>query len=270
MAPASERGPGGVTRWVRFESVDGGTGFGTLQDGRIELHEGDLFHGPSGTGKTMAADSVRLLSPCVPGKIVALWNNFRALAAKIEKPIPAYPLYFIKSGGSVVGDGEPIRRPPRYAGKIVFEGELGIVIGRRCSNATLQEAEACIFGYTCVDDVTAIELLNADPDFAQWTRAKSCDTFGPLGPCIATGLDLAAERVVTTVDGVERQNYPLSDMVFAPRELVSLVSSDMTLHPGDVIACGTSLGVGSIKDGATVSVAIGGIGTLSNRLLPAG
>jgi 2-keto-4-pentenoate hydratase/2-oxohepta-3-ene-1,7-dioic acid hydratase in catechol pathway len=260
-----------MTRWVQFENADGSTGFGTLQeDGLIAEYRGDMFHGPSGTGKTMAAQSVRLLSPCRPGKIVALWNNFRALAAKIEKPIPAYPLYFIKAGGCVVGDGAEIRRPARYAGKIVFEGELGIVIGRRCSNVALDEAAACIFGYTCVNDLTAIELLNADPDFVQWTRAKSFDTFGPLGPCIATGLDLTAARVVTTVDGVERQNYPLSDMVFSPQELVSRISGDMTLYPGDVIACGTSLGVGTLKDGASVSVTIGGIGSLVNRLLPSG
>lgn len=257
-----------MTRWVRFEKAGGSAGFGTLQDGSIAEHRGDMFDRPEPTGVRVDAASVRLLSPCLPGKILALWNNFHALAARLGKPIPAYPLYFIKPGSCVIGDGEPIRRPPRYAGKIVFEGELGIVIGRRCANVTVEQAASFIFGYTCVHDVTAAELLNADPDFTQWTRAKSCDTFGPIGPSIVTDLDPASERVVTTVDGVERQNYPLSDMVFSPVQIVSLISGDMTLHPGDVIACGTSLGVGSIKDGATVQVTIGAVGTLGNRLLP--
>jgi len=256
-----------MTHWVRYERADGTIGFGTLDAGRIAEFTGAFFSGPSGTGKTMAAEEVRLLSPCLPGKIIALFNNFHALAAKLGKPVPAYPLYFIKPAQCVAGPDAPIRRPARYGGKIVFEGELGIVIGRTCSNVSLEEAAHCVFGFTCVNDVTAVELLDADPDFAQWTRAKSFDTFGLLGPVIASALDLSTARVVTRLDGVERQNYPLSDMVFAPAQLVSLISGDMTLQAGDVIACGTSLGVGSIKDGSTVQVSIDGIGTLSNRLL---
>jgi 2-keto-4-pentenoate hydratase/2-oxohepta-3-ene-1,7-dioic acid hydratase in catechol pathway len=117
-----------------------------------------------------------------------------------------------------------------------------------------------------VNDVTAAEVLNETPDFAQWCRSKGYDTFGCLGPVITTDLDWAQARVITTMDGVERQNYPLSDMILPPAELVSLVSHDMTLLPGDVIACGTSIGVGSIKDGATVTIRIDGIGSLTNRL----
>ncbi len=131
-----------------------------------------------------------------------------------------------------------------------------------------RDAEGFIFGYTCVNDVTAAEVLNETPDFAQWCRSKGYDTFGCLGPVIATDLDWAQARVITTIDGVERQNYPLSDMIMSPAELVSRVSHDMTLLPGDVIACGTSVGIGSIKDGATVVVRIDGIGSLSNRLAP--
>jgi 2-keto-4-pentenoate hydratase/2-oxohepta-3-ene-1,7-dioic acid hydratase in catechol pathway len=141
------------------------------------------------------------------------------------------------------------------------------VIGRRCSSVSVEEAEAAIFGYTCVNDVTAGELLQEDPNFPQWCRAKGFDTFGCLGPTIATGFDWRAARVITTLDGVERQNYPIDDMIFTPAEQVSLISHDMTLEPGDVIACGTSLGIGSIKDGAEVCVSIEGIGTLVNRLL---
>jgi 2-keto-4-pentenoate hydratase/2-oxohepta-3-ene-1,7-dioic acid hydratase in catechol pathway len=142
------------------------------------------------------------------------------------------------------------------------------VIGRQCKEASPRDAGAHIFGYTCVNDVTAAEVLNENADFAQWCRSKSYDTFGCLGPVIAAGLDWAALRVVTRLEGVERQNYPLSDMIMPPEELVSRISHDMTLLPGDVIACGTSVGVGSIKDGCTVEVDIEGIGTLVNTLSP--
>ena len=255
-----------VIHWVRFAWADGREGFGMLERGRIVECRGDMFSGASGTGRTMAADSVQLLSPCRPSKLVALWNNFHALAAKLGKAAPSHPLYLLKPASSVAGPADPIRRPPRYGGKIAFEGELGIVIGRTCANVSPEQAAGCIFGYTCVNDVTAADVLNETPDFAQWCRAKGFDTFGLLGPCIATELDLASARVTTTVDGTERQNYPLSDMIFAPVELVSRISGDMTLLPGDVIACGTSLGVGSIKEGATVAVSIDGIGTLTNTL----
>ena len=174
----------------------------------------------------------------------------------------------LKPGTSVIGPDEPIRRPRSYTGKIAYEGELGIVIGRRCKDVAASEAQSFIFGYTCVNDVTAAELLNENPDFAQWCRSKGCDTFGCLGPVITTDLDWPHARVVTKVDGAERQNYPLSDMIMPPAELVSRLSHDMTLLPGDVIACGTSVGVGSIKDGATVEVRIDGIGSLVNALTP--
>ena len=154
-------------------------------------------------------------------------------------------------------------------GKIAYEGELGIVIGRAVQGlCPATKRERFIFGYTCVNDVTAAGVLNENPDFAQWCRSKGYDTFGCLGPVIATELDWSRARVDHPVDGVERQNYPLSDMIMPPAELVSRISHDMTLLPGDVIACGTSVGVGSIKDGATVEVRIEGIGSLVNALRP--
>jgi 2-keto-4-pentenoate hydratase/2-oxohepta-3-ene-1,7-dioic acid hydratase in catechol pathway len=178
-------------------------------------------------------------------------------------------LYLIKPGTSVIGTQQPIQRPLDYSGKIAFEGELGIVIARSCHNVPVSDSSGYIFGYTCVNDVTAVGVMNENPDFVQWCRAKGYDTFGCLGPAIATELDWRSASVVTHLDGVERQRYPLSDMIFSPAELVSRISLDMTLLPGDVIACGTSLGVGSIADGATVEVTIDGIGTLANSLGPA-
>ncbi|HEY3180046.1 MAG TPA: fumarylacetoacetate hydrolase family protein [Casimicrobiaceae bacterium] len=252
--------------WVRFKNANGRTSFGALDGERIVEHVGDMFASPEPTGATFARSDVSLLAPCTPSKIVALWNNFHALGAKLGKKPPTHPLFLIKPASSLAGPDDAIQRPAHYEGRIAFEGELGIVIGRECRDVSSREAASCIAGYTCVNDVTAIDLMNENADFVQWCRAKACDTFGCVGPTIVTHFDWHSAHLVTRVDGVERQNYPLSDMIFSPDEQVSLVSRDMTLVPGDVIACGTSLGVGSIKDGATVEIAIDGIGTLSNWL----
>ncbi len=249
-----------MTLWVRYQG-----GFGTLADGQVVPHAGDMFGVSAPSGAALALDTLDLLAPVAPGKFIALWNNFHALAAKLGQAAPQTPLYLLKASSSVLAPGGIIRPPPSYAGKTAYEGELGIVIGRRCSRADEAEAAGAIFGYTCVNDVTALDLLQEDPSFAQWTRAKSCDTFGPVGPAIATGLDPQTLIVRTLLNGRERQNYPISDMILPPARIVSLLSREMTLMPGDLIACGTSLGVLPLRPGAEVSVVIDGIGTLSNR-----
>jgi 2-keto-4-pentenoate hydratase/2-oxohepta-3-ene-1,7-dioic acid hydratase in catechol pathway len=253
-------------RWARFRTDDGRIGFGIYTDTQIIEYDGGMFESPRATGVTHECSAVTLMTPCAPTKIVALWNNFRALAAKLGKEPPNHPMFLIKPATSVIGPGEVIRRPTGYVGKIAYEGELGVVIGRRCKDVTVDQARDFIFGYTCVNDVTATDVLNETVDFAQWCRSKGYDSFGVLGPVIATDLDWSEARVVTTLAGTERQNYLLSDIIMSPAELVSRISHDMTLLPGDVIACGTSLGVGSIKDGAEVEVNIPGIGSLINVL----
>lgn len=256
--------------WVRF-AFAGRERFGTLVGEAIALHSGDMFAGARPTGERVPLDEVTLLAPSAPSKIIALWNNFHALAAKLSNPAPAEPLYLIKAPSSVAEPGARIARPPSYAGKVVYEGELGIVIGRRCSEVTPQEASEFIFGYTCVNDITALDLIAADPTFAQWVRAKSFDGFGPFGPVIATGLDPRELTVRTLLNGQERQNYPVADMIFQPHELVSRLSHDMTLLPGDLICCGTSLGVGTMKEPVNaVEVAIDGIGRLMNAFVQPG
>ena len=256
-----------MAHWVRFEA-DGQIGFGTLLGDTIAEHEGDMFDEATGarpTSRSMALSEVRQLTPTVPSKMIALWNNFHALAAKLRLPEPAEPLYFLKANNSFLAAGETIRRPRAYAGKVVYEGELGIVIGKQCKDVPEAEIAPYIFGYTCVNDVTAAELIGKDPTFAQWVRAKSFDTFGVFGPAVATGLDPMALSLRTVLNGQERQNYPLADMIFPPARLISLLSHDMTLYPGDVIAVGTSLGVGSMKEPRnTIEVSIEGVGTLSN------
>jgi 2-keto-4-pentenoate hydratase/2-oxohepta-3-ene-1,7-dioic acid hydratase in catechol pathway len=131
------------------------------------------------------------------------------------------------------------------------------------------EAADYIFGYTCINDVTAKNILKRDPSFPQWTRAKGFDTFGVFGPCIATGLDVDTLVVQSWLDGELLQNYPVTDMVFRPHKLVSMISQDMTLYPGDVIACGTGLNATAMEDGQTIEVSIDGIGVLSNKMTPA-
>lgn len=248
-----------MTAWVRFEG-----GFGTLADDHVVPHDGDMFGASTPAGAKRALAELTLLAPVVPGKFICLWNNFHALAAKLRQAIPQSPLYLLKAASAILAPGGTICPPAGYTGKTVYEGELGIVIGRSCSGVDEAEAAASIFGFTCVNDVTALDLLHEDASFAQWTRAKSCDTFGPVGPAIVTGLDPAALVVRTLLNGRERQNYPVSDMILPPARIVSLLSREMTLQPGDLIACGTSLGVLPLRPGAEVSVVIDGIGALTN------
>ena len=250
--------------WVRFRNRDGAVQFGTLDGDTIAVFSGDMFAGPTPSGQRLPLAEAELLTPCTPGKFIALWNNYRALAEKLQQAIPPEPLYFLKAPSSYLAHGGSIRRPAGYEGKVIFEGELGIVIGQRISAASAEKAAAAIFGFTCINDVTALDTLSKDASFAQWTRAKGHDTFGVFGPGIATGLDAATLVVKTLMGGRERQNYPCADMVFAPAEIVRLISHDMTLEPGDVIACGTSLGVAPMKAGVEVSVVIEGVGTLTN------
>lgn len=262
-----------MASWARFEH-QGSHGFGRVEGlveetgALIAIHTGSMFEGAD-TGQTVAVADVRLLAPVLPGKIVALWNNFHELSAKLGTAVPTEPLYFLKATSSLLDPHGTIQVPLGYAGKVVFEGELGVVIGQTCRGISEAEAAHMIFGYTCVNDVTAQDILNSDPSFAQWARCKSFDTFGPCGPAVVTGLDPVQLRVRTVLNGQERQNYPVSDMILQPARIVSLLSREMTLYPGDMIACGTSVGVGSMRPGATVEVSINGIGTLRNQMAAA-
>ena len=256
-----------MTLWVRF-SQDGAPGFGTLEGAAIQPHEGDLFAASRPAGAALALADVTLLPPVRPGCFIGLWNNFNTAAAKQGNTIPEAPLYFLKSPGSIVGPEAPIRPPTGYTGRVIYEGELGIVIGRECTAVDEATAAAAIFGYTCVNDVTALDLLTADPSFPQWARAKGCDSFGPIGPAIATGLDWSALRVKVALNGRVRQDYPANDMILPPARIVSLISREMTLRPGDLIACGTSVGALPMRPGMLVEVTIEGIGTLRNIYAP--
>jgi 2-keto-4-pentenoate hydratase/2-oxohepta-3-ene-1,7-dioic acid hydratase in catechol pathway len=244
-------------KWGRAQKQDGRQITGVIAQ--------DMFHPRAGLGSETAAGDplllaeVTLLAPVVPGKFIGLWNNFKAAAEKGGMEHPAHPLYFFKADSSLAGPGADVVLP-EAAGRVVFEGELGIVIGKTCKEISPSEAEAAIFGYTCINDITSLDVLNADPSFPQWTRAKSFDGFGVVGPVIETEVNWRDLTIKTLVNGRERQSYEASDMILHPADIVSLLSQDMTLNPGDLIACGTSLGARPIKAGMAVEVVIEGIG----------
>jgi 2-keto-4-pentenoate hydratase/2-oxohepta-3-ene-1,7-dioic acid hydratase in catechol pathway len=253
-----------MAQWIAF-THNGKSGFGQIEGDRVVVYEGDIFAETRQTNTTLAIKDVVIDLPCRPGKLIALWNNYHAQATKQNLSIPAEPLYFIKATTSYAAHENIIPSPTAYTGRVVYEGELGIVIGRRCKGVSEEEAGKAIFGYTCINDITALDLIAKDASFPQWTRAKSFDGFGVIGPVIATGLDWSALNVRTLVNSRERQNYPCSDMIFSPEKIVHAISRDMTLEPGDVIACGTSLGVLPMKPGTIVEVHIEGIGNLRNQ-----
>jgi 2-keto-4-pentenoate hydratase/2-oxohepta-3-ene-1,7-dioic acid hydratase in catechol pathway len=256
-----------MAHWVRFNH-GGTTAVGTLEGDTIAVHSGTtLFEAGAATGDTVALADVELLAPTDPSKIIALWNNFHALAAKLAVAEPAEPLYLLKAVSSATSPNAVVKRPKSYDGRVVYEGELGIVIGKTATNVSEEDAAAHILGYTIVNDITAGDLIQKDPTFPQWARAKGFDGFGPFGPAVATDVDPATLTVRTVLNGQERQNYPIGDMIFPAARLVSLLSHDMTLNPGDLIACGTSVGVGVMKEKVnTVEIIIDGIGTLTNTV----
>ena len=250
-------------QWMRFD-YQGAMGFGVLEGEQVRCFQGDMFGAAVATQDTLNVAAVQWLPPCRPGKVIGLWNNFRAAAEKNGWAQPTEPLYFLKSPGSLAAHLAPIAVPASYGGRVAYEGELVVVIGKTARAVGVRDAAAHIFGYSCGNDLTALELLHSDASFAQWTRAKSFDGFAAFGPVIETDFDPATAQLRTLVGGRERQNYALSDMFFSPLEMVSRISHDMTLEPGDLIYCGTSLGVLPMKAGTRVEVVIDGIGTLSN------
>lgn len=253
-----------MSKWARFRTGDK-VAFGQVEADQIAIYEGDMFANPAATGVTVALADVELMTPCEPSKMVAMVNNFHALLGKLEMETPEEPLYFFKANSSFWPVDKPIRRPKAYAGRIIFEGELGLVIGKECRDVSEAEALDYLFGVTCINDVTSFEILHRDPSFQQWTRCKAADTFGVMGPVITTGLNPDELVVKATLNGdSERQNYPISDMVFNTAKLISKISEDMTLLPGDVIACGTSVGVGALRDGNEIKIEIEGVGALVN------
>ena len=255
-----------MSNWIKF-THNNSESFGIISGNEVMIYEGDMFDSPHKTEKKLDIRDVVLINPCSPTKMIALWNNYQSLADDKGLSKPKNPLYLNKAISSIIEQGENIIRPKSYEESIFFEGELGIVIGKKCKDVSVDEASRYIFGYTCINDVTAMDLVKQDPSFDQWTRSKSYDTFGIFGPCIACGIDPMSLKVTTTVDGLVKQDYKTSDMFFNVSEIVSFLSHDMTLNPGDIIACGTNSGLGPMKSGQIVAVSISSIGEVTNKLI---
>jgi 2-keto-4-pentenoate hydratase/2-oxohepta-3-ene-1,7-dioic acid hydratase in catechol pathway len=213
-----------------------------------------------GSRSSRLAD-VRLLAPVEPSKIVCIGRNYAAHAAELGNDVPKEPLMFLKPPSSLIGPEEPIVLT-KYSQRVDHEGELALVIGRRCSHlCDTDDALSFVAGYTCLNDVTARDLQKSD---VQFTRAKGFDAFCPVGPHIETALDPANVLVETHVNGTRRQSGATSLMIFSPAFLVRWISRMMTLMPGDVIATGTPAGVGPLVAGDQVEVSVAGIGVLRN------
>ena len=245
--------------WGRIKTADGQVLTGVIADDM--LHPRTALGSDEDSGPAVSLEGATILPPCLPGKFIGLWNNFHAAATQNGLTPPTHPLFFLKPLSSLAGPGSTVMLPPDI-GRVIYEGELGIVIGQTCKNVSIEEAHSAILGYTCVNDITALEVLTADPSFPQWTRAKGFDGFGVIGPVIQTDVDWQGLTIKTFVNDRERQSYPASDMIMPPAVIISNLSQDMTLNPGDVIACGTSVGARPIRAGQNVTVSIDGIGDL--------
>ena len=209
-------------------------------------------------------EQVTLLAPVVPSKVVCVGRNYREHAAELGNKMPDEPMLFLKAPSAVIGPEDAIQLPPASQ-QVEHEGELGVVIGRIARRLKLDENPLdYVFGYTCVNDVTARDLQRKD---VQFTRGKSFDTFCPAGPWIETELDPANVTVTTRLNGEIKQHGNTADMAFPVAFLIRYISEIMTLYPGDLIATGTPAGVSKMKDGDTVEVEVAGIGVLRNEVI---
>jgi 2-keto-4-pentenoate hydratase/2-oxohepta-3-ene-1,7-dioic acid hydratase in catechol pathway len=195
-----------------------------------------------------------------PSKIIGIGRNYAEHAKELGNPMPAVPIIFFKPPTSLIGDGDTIRLPG-VSQRVEFEAEIGVVIGTRLRNVDVNQAEKGIGGFTCVNDVTCRDLQKVD---GQWGRAKGFDTFCPVGPRVANGLDWRSLELICRVNDAERQRARATDMHFSIPELVSFLSGIMTLEPGDLIATGTPAGTSPLSDGDVVEVEIPGVGILRN------
>ena len=257
-------------RIVRFSpGPDSGLGtdplFGLLEaDGTITVITGDpIYSGIQKTAATIAASKVRLLAPVIPrSKVVCIGKNYADHAAEMDSAVPDEPIIFLKPNTSVIGPNDTIVWPD-MSERVDHEAELAIVIGRLCKDVPVERVSDVIFGYTIANDVTARDLQKKD---GQWTRAKGFDTFCPIGPWIDTDFIPGTQKITSSVNGEIKQSAQISDMIFKVPEIVNFVSRVMTLLPGDIILTGTPAGIGPMVAGAHATMAIEGLGELTNKV----
>ncbi len=244
---------------ARF-AADGKTGYGLIEGEEIVALEGSPFDGIRATEERFPLETVRLLCPTVPSKVICVGLNYRDHIVEMGHKMPGCPCLFLKPSTAVIGPEETIRCP-EMSRCVHYEAELGIVIGKPLRRASPEEVRAGILGCTCLNDVTARDLQRSD---GQWTRSKSFDTFCPVGPWITDEVEPDQLEIELILNGERRQHSNTREFVFPSAALVSFMSHVMTLNPGDVIATGTPSGVGTVVPGDVVEVRIEGIGTLRN------
>jgi 2-keto-4-pentenoate hydratase/2-oxohepta-3-ene-1,7-dioic acid hydratase in catechol pathway len=248
-------------RLVRF-LVQGKPSYGILNNDEVAEIDGDFFSAFKTLKGRHSASGVKLLAPCAPSKIIAVGLNYTDHAKELGLPVPDEPVIFLKPPTTVIGPGEAIFHPPMST-RVDYEAELGVVIRDRTSRVVPDEARDHILGYTCANDVTARDIQKKD---GQWTRAKSFDTFCPVGPWIETDLDADDLLVESYLNGRRKQSSRTSQFIFNVNHLVSFISHVMTLEPGDLIITGTPAGIGPMQPGDEIEVRIEGIGSLKNTV----
>jgi len=259
-------------RIVRFSApAELGVGadplFGVLndQDSILVLRGDPIYSGIVPQDKTLKLSDVKLLAPVIPrSKVVCIGKNYADHAAEMGSVVPTEPIIFIKPNTSVIGPNETIVWP-KMSERVDHEVELAIVIGRICKEVPAAKAKDVIYGYTIANDVTARDLQKKD---GQWSRAKGFDTFCPLGPWIETEFIPGDQKITATLNGEVKQSSVLSEMIFKIPQIIEFVTNVMTLLPGDVILTGTPAGIGPMPAGASISAAIEGLGTLTNKVSP--
>lgn len=251
-------------KFLRFKAKDGKVKHGHLEGGKVFEITGDILGDYHSTGDDYDVNDIKFLAPCSPSKIVAVGLNYRNHAEELKKKIPDEPLLFIKPSTSIIGHEDKIIYPHHMSSRVDYEGELAVVIGKEAKWTNESDAVDYIFGYTCINDVTARDIQVKD---VQYTRAKGFDTFAPVGPVIETEIDPSDLEISTFLNGELKQHSRTSELIFNVPRLVSFLSRVMTLLPGDIIATGTPSGIGSMRSGDEVEISIEGIGVLRNLVV---
>jgi len=251
-----------MKQFVRFNH-DGEVVFGQITPQGVHRISGPPFFDYQPGEKVGQLEDLELCPPVQPGKVVCVGLNYRDHAHESGADVPGEPIIFLKPTTSVIGPQDPIRYPPQ-SGRVDYEAELAVVIGREIFCPDPVDARRAIFGYTCANDVTARDLQRKD---GQWTRAKSFNSFCPLGPVLNYDVDLADRSIEARLNGKLQQSSDVGQMLFDVDELVHFCAQVMTLYPGDVILTGTPAGVGPMHPGDVIEVSIEGFGTLSNRVI---
>ena len=248
--------------FIRFQEKDKEIKYGFVTNERIQVIEGNIFGAYVITKVEIKLDRVKLLAPCLPTKVVGVGLNYVDHAKEVGLVLPKTPALFLKPPSSVIGPNENVILPPESS-KVEYEGELAVVIGKKAKNIKEENVEEYILGYTCANDVTARDIQFSD---AQWMRGKSFDTFCPIGPGIVKHFDVLNSGIEFYLNGEKKQCSNTNQLVFPVFYLISYISHQMTLNPGDIILTGTPKGTEKVRNGDTMEVKIIGIGILKNRV----